>query len=249
MKTLKSIFLLTFLVTGLWAYAQDKALIIHKNGAKETILISAIDSIKFGEAPVGNGFSNAVIGTKKTFVQLGYPGAVGVVVEDSKLYGDLLMYHAYCGDYIVFLSRVYIKEDPTSPHCIKVVDKTNLNPAATLNLGSISVSDIKMITSDYKGRCVAAVVKGDETEFFYWKTPADAPTSVGKIGVKMAPFDDPSNNFQVAGDITGNAWITALAPRCTEGKHYRVKVTGGKLATDYSIFETGFPSSGFNQFK
>ena len=250
MKTLKSVLLVTFLVTGICAYAQNKVLNIHKNGAPvETIFLSEVDSIKFGVISAGNGFSDAEIGKKKNFVELGYPGAVGVVVEDSKLYGDLLMYHAYCGDYIVLLSRVYIAADPASPHCIKVVDKTTLNAGPALNLGSISISDIKMITSDYKGRCVAAIVKNDETEFFYWKNPTDAPKSIGKIGVKMAPFDDPSNNFQVAGDITGNAWITALAPRGTKGEHYRIKVTNGQLASNYSVFETGYPSNQFNQFQ
>jgi hypothetical protein len=201
------------------------------------------------QLPHGEGFSYAEIGTSKIFTQLGYPGELNNWDLDSKEYGDLLLYHAYCGDYIVLLSRVYIDADAASPHCLKVVDKTNLNPASTLNLGSISLPDIKMITSDYKGRCVATVVKDNETEFFYWTTPTSAPTSVGKISVNMAPSTDGSANFQVAGDITGDAWITALAPRGPKGEHYRIKVTGGRLATNYSIVETGYSSGDCTGFQ
>lgn len=202
------------------------------------------------QLPEGEGFSYAEIGTAKSFVDLGYPGEVGNTGLPAIQYGDLLMYPAYCGDYIVLLSRAYINADPTSPYCIKVVDKTNLNDAGTLNTGSIPVSNIKMITSDYKGHCVATVVDdSNETEFFYWTTPSNAPTSVGKIAVNMASTTDGSNNFQVAGDITGNAWITALAPRGVDGAHYRIKVTGGKLASDYSTVKTGYSSGDCTGFQ
>jgi hypothetical protein len=193
--------------------------------------------------PAGEGFSYAEIGAKKSFVELGYPGEVNNFdFADSKLYGDLQMYHAYCGNYIVLLSRGYIEENPASQYGVKVVDKTTLNDAGTLNLGSISAANMKMITSDYKGRCVAAVTTSNETEFFYWTSPQNAPVSVGKVAVNMASAADLSNNFQVAGDITGNAWITALAPRDKKGTHYRIKVTGGKLASNYSTLETGYAS-------
>ena len=199
--------------------------------------------------PFGGGFSYAEIGTKKSFVELGYPGQVGNTGLPSIEYGDLLMYHAYCGNYIILLSRVYINTNPSSPHCIKVVDKTTLNSAGTLNLGSISISSLKMITSDYKGRCVAAVTGGGQSEFFYWANPTDAPRSIGKINIDVATNSDGSANFQVAGDITGNAWITAFAPRSPEGNHYRIKVTGGQLASDYSIMKTGYSSSDCNGFQ
>jgi len=200
--------------------------------------------------PYGEGFSYAAVGAAKSFVDLGYPGEVGNTGLPSIQYGDLQMYHAYCGDYIVLLSRAYIDSDPSSPYCLKVVDKTNLNDAGTLNIGSISVSNIRMITSDYKGRCVAAVTNSNgETEFFYWTAPSNAPTSVGKVAVSMAPNTDGSNNFQVAGDITGNAWITALAPRGSKGEHYRIKVTNGQLASTYSIVQTGYASNDCSSFQ
>jgi len=198
------------------------------------------------QLPYGEGFTYAEVKKSKTFIELGYPGVMegwNHGVEDSKEYGDLLLYHAYCGDYIVLLSRIYADFNSSSPHCLKVVDKTNLNASGSLNLGSISIADIKMITSDYKGRCVAAVVRGGETEFVYWRTPTTAPTSVGKISVNMAPSTDGSANFQVAGDITSNAWITALAPRNSSGEHYRIKVTNGQLASNYTIVQTGYASS------
>lgn len=200
--------------------------------------------------PYGAGFSYAEIGTKKNFVELGYPGQLGNTSLPSIQYGDLQMYHAYCGNYIVLLSRAYIGSDSSSPHCVKVVDKMNLNDGGSLNLGSISLPTIKMITSDYKGRCVAAVVTASGTEFFYWAKPTDTPTSIGSIGINMAPATgDLSNNFQVAGDIKGNAWITALAPRDAAGTHYRIKVTDGHLATTYSTIKTGHPSSDCSQFQ
>lgn len=200
--------------------------------------------------PYGSGFSYAEIGTKKSFVELGYPGEVNNFnLPDSKQYGDLQMYHAYCGNYIVLLSRGYIAVG-NSELGIKVVDKTTLSAAGTLNLGSISLADLKMITSDYKGRCVGVVVTGNETEFFYWIKPTDVPVSVGKIGISMAPStSDLSNNFQVAGDITGNAWITALAPRDKDGTHYRIKVSGGRLASEYSTIKTGYASNDCSQFQ
>ena len=199
--------------------------------------------------PYGEGFSYAEIGAEKTFVELGYPGQVANWDLPSEEYGDLLMYHAYCGDYIVLLSRVYIEANPSSPHSVKVVNKTTLDNSGTLNLGTISLTNLKMITSDYKGRCVAAVTNGSETEFFYWTTPTAAPVSVGKIGVDMAPSTDGSANFQVAGDITGDAWITALAPRGPAGEHYRVKVTGGHLESNYSMVASGYSSGDCNGFQ
>lgn len=200
--------------------------------------------------PYGSGFSYAEVGTKKNFAQLGYPGEYNNFGQsDSKLYGDLLVYHAYCGDYIVLLSRVYADLNPSSPYSLKVVDKTTLDDAGSLNLGSISVKDLKVITSDYKGRCVGAVVVNNETEFFYWTKPSDAPKSIGKIAVNMASTTDGSSYLQVAGDITTNAWITALAPRGAKGEHYRIKVISGQLDSDYSIFSTGFSSGDCNGYQ
>ena len=200
--------------------------------------------------PHGKGFSYAEIGAKKNFVELGYPGEVGNTnFSDSKLYGDLQMYHAYCGNYIVLLSRAYITEN-NAGLSIKVVDKTTLNSAGSLNLGGILPANLKMITSDYKGKCVGAVVIGSETEFFYWAKPTDAPTSIGKVGISMAPStSDLSNNFQVAGDVAGNAWITALAPRDKDGTHYRIRVSGGRLASEYSTVKTKYASNDCSQFQ
>lgn len=200
--------------------------------------------------PFGSGFTYAEIGTVKSFAELGYPGEVGNFdFADSKQYGDLIMYHAYCGNSIVLLSRAYIDENPKSPYTVKVVNKSTLAESGTLNLGSINISNLKMITSDYKGRCVGAVTNGNETEIFYWLQPGDAPTSVGKININMASTSDGSSNFQVSGDITGNAWITAMAPRSAKGEHYRVQVTGGKLASTHSVVTTGFASDDSSAFQ
>ncbi|WP_270087705.1 DUF5018 domain-containing protein [Sphingobacterium sp. SYP-B4668] len=200
--------------------------------------------------PDGAGFSYAEVKTAKNFVQLGYPGEHNNFnLPDSKLYGDLSMYHAYCGSHIVLLSRQYVASDANSPYGIKVVDKTTLNPSVAFNLGTIALEDLKMISSDYKGKCVGAVVRNGETEFFYWATPTDAPKSIGKIGADMASTTDGSSNFQVAGDISGNAWITAMAPRGAKGPHYRVKVSNGQLASTYSTLETGYSSTDCTGFQ
>lgn len=204
--------------------------------------------------PHGSGFNYAEIGAAKTFPELGYPGTVGNYDIPSIEYGDLYLFHAYCGNYIILLSRNYIDANPASPHAIKVVDKTTLEPAAgiSLNLGSIAPASLKMITSDYKGRCVGAVINGGNTEFFYWTTPTAAPIPVGSVAVNMAPYTaalDCASNFQVAGDITGNAWITALAPRSTTGDHYRIKVTGGQLASTYTMISTGYANNDCNGFQ
>lgn len=202
------------------------------------------------QLPDGEGFSYAEVGTKKYFDELGYPGEVrNFGFADSKMYGDLKMYHAYCGDYIVLLSRAYIEADPASHYGIKVVDKNTLNDAGKLNMGSISVSDLMMITSDYHGNLIGAVTKNNETEFFYWTSPTDAPKSAGKMNINMTSASDGSSNFQVAGDITGSAWVTAMAPRGSKGEHYRVKVTNGQLASNYAIVETGYSSADSSGFQ
>lgn len=202
------------------------------------------------QLPNGEGFSYAEIGTKKDFTQLGYPGEVNNFgFADSKLYGDLLMYPAYCGEYIVLLSRAYINADPTSQYGIKVVNKNTLNDAGTLNLGSISPANLKLITSDYKGNLVGVVSTNNETEIFYWTTPTDAPKSIGKMSINLASTTDGSANFQVAGDITGNAWISAMAPRGSKGEHYRIKVTNAQLASNYSMIETGYASDDCSGFQ
>lgn len=200
--------------------------------------------------PLGKGFSYAEIGVTKNFVELGYPGEYNNFnLADSKLYGDLNMYHGYCGGYIVMLSRAYIDASPTSANGIKVIDKLTLKDAGSFNLGSISATDLKMISSDYKGKLVGVVVKNGETEIYYWAKPTDAPKSVGKIGINMASTTDGSSNFQVAGDISGNAWITAMAPRNAKGEHYRIKVSNGQLAANYSLIATGHSSSDCSAFQ
>jgi hypothetical protein len=202
------------------------------------------------QLPYGEGFSYAEITTQKDFTELGFPGELrNFGFADSKLYGDLNLYHAYCGEYIVLLSRAYINSDASSPHGIKVLDKASLNESQQLNLGTISPTDLKIITSDYKGNLIGAVTKDNITEFYYWTTPSDTPVSVGSASTNMTPTSDGSANIQVAGDITGDAWITAMAPRGSKGEHFRIKVSNGQLASNYSIVETGYASDDSSGFQ
>lgn len=200
--------------------------------------------------PDGGGFSYAEVVNAKNFAELGYPGKYNDFDQsDAKLYGDLEMYPAYCGNYIVLLSRQYVKTTANSPYGIRVVDKTTLQPSGSFNLGSIALADLKMISSDYTGKCVGVVVKNGQTELYYWKSPTDAPTSVGQIAINLAPTVDGSSNMQVAGDIAGDAWITAMAPRGAKGAHYRIKVSNGVLSPSYSTIETGYPSDDATGFQ
>jgi len=198
----------------------------------------------------GLGFSYAEIGTAKDFPELGYPGEFGNFgFSDSKLFGDLIVHPAYCGNHIVLLSRAYIDADPNSVHAIKVFDKLTLQATGTLNLGSIARQDLKLITSDYRGNLVGMVVSNDQTEFFTWSDVSNAPKSIGKVNVNMAPITDGASNFHVAGNVLENAWITALAPRVANGEHYRIKITNGQLANDYSKIVTGHSSTDCSGFQ
>src|SRR5690606_15026148 len=179
----------------------------------------------------GEGFSYAEIGVAKLFTELGYPGEYqNFGLADSRLYGDLHQIIAYCGYYIVMLSKAYSEADPASLHGIKVVNKNTLELSGSMNLGSIQAADLKLISSDYKGTCVGMVVRNGETEFFTWDTPSSAPISIGKVNVNMASMSDGGSNFQVSGDVKTKAWITAAGPRSSAGLHYRIQVIDGKLA-------------------
>ena len=220
----------------------------HDGTTKRTWTVTCTEII-----PEDGGFTNAERGETKTFIELGYPGKYHDSGVPGIQYGDLNLYHAYCGDYIVLVSRAYCTNadaDLAAEHGVKVVNKTTLNAAdIELNLGSIDPANLSMVTSDYKGRCVAAVSVSGSTEFFYWTTPTDAPVSVGSIALNLIYGLVPAHNFQVAGDITGDAWITALAPLSVDGDHYRIQVTDGQLASTHSMIKTGYASNDCSLFQ
>lgn len=198
----------------------------------------------------GEGFSYAEVGVSKNFVELGYPGEFNNFnLSDAKQYGDLIMYPAYCGNHIVLFSQAYANDDPASPYVIKVFNKETLVEESSLNLADINLADLKLLSSDYKGNMVGMFVKNGETEFYYWTSISSTPQSLGKVAVNMASTTDGSANFQVAGDITQNAWITAMAPRNLNGEHYRLQVKNGKLANDYNVVTTGHPSNDGSSFQ
>src|SRR5690606_6777316 len=91
--------------------------------------------------------------------------------------------------------------------------------------------------------------KSGETEFYYWTDIQSVPQSVGKVAVNMASTTGGSANFQVAGDITKTAWITAMAPRNANGEHYRIQVHNGVLASNYSMVTTGHSSNDCTAFQ
>lgn len=197
----------------------------------------------------GEGFSYAEIGTAKNFVELGYPGEFDNFNQtDPKHFGDLDAIPAYCGDHIVLLSRAYIDSDPLSPFAVRTFDKNTLEPSGPLDLNGIEPRDLKLITSDYKGHLVGMVVSKGITEFFYWTDIDTQPQSLGSLQTDLASATDGSANFQVAGDVLTKAWITASAPRNTNGEHYRLQVNGGQVNTNVSKVITGYSSedgSGF----
>jgi hypothetical protein len=212
-------------------------------------------TVSYGESdklPYGSGFSYAEIGATKTFPELGYPGERANFNLPSIQYGDLYLCNSYCGkNSLVLFSRLYA-ENGDSEYAFRVYDKTTLDYTGKLNTGSIDVSKVLMITSDYYGTMVAAVDNGGTaTDFYYWSSPSSAPVSMGSVpvSVNIGSSKDPCNNFQVVGDVTESAVITAAAPRSSAGNHYRFTVTSGKVASSYKTISTGYSSSDSNGFQ
>lgn len=193
-----------------------------------------------------------------SFTDLGWPGTRMLYYKEdgseypSELYGDLDCYIGYCGKYIVAQSRIYCEMNDAQ-NATKVIDKVKLTPEGKLNLGGIGVTDLMMVSNDWYGRLVAVVDNGATSDLYYWKDPFQAPVKLGTAPVDLAPSkvasEDASNNFQVVGDITKDACITAQAGHNDDGDHYLLTIAGGALQPGYDIISTGYASNDNAQYQ
>lgn len=221
--------------------------------------------------PHGEGFTAGTLTNSKTYVELGYPGTYGswsTYASDliNVTMGDLMGSPAFCGkDHIVIFSPRYAWGDDGSTkaenamdadhrYALKVYDISTLSEAGTLNLSGISPSDIVAVASDWVGNMVAAVGRkaGGKTDFYYWTSPDASPVHIGTAPVSIEIGNhnaDGGSYINIAGDITGGAVIAAAAPRDNDGSHYKFKVAGGRLLSDYQVIKTGHSSNDKSWFQ
>lgn len=209
--------------------------------------------------PYGEGFTLGAKQMDVLFPDLGYPGTpfTAAGVTDSRRYGDLNGYVAYCGhDHIVLLARQYSdpRFDSSTPAPdfdlgIKVFKADDLTPDGVLNTGGINRQNIRAITSDWVGNMVAVVYTGGaSSDIYYWTKPTDAPVLLTSASVCLAPAVDGSNYVQVAGDVTAKANISCPGQRGLNGDHYMIHVEGG-AASEPEKFSTGYRSDDCNGFQ
>ncbi len=207
----------------------------------------------------GNGFTRGTQVAYKTFPELGYPGTKGLFdgVTDSRLYGDLNGYVAYCGpDHIVLLARQY-----SDPHfdnaalniqdaslACRVFNAEDLSFVGNLNLGSIDMKNIRAITSDMSGVLVAAVNTGSSCDLYTWSAYNATPSLLGTVEGTLCSAVDGSNYLSVMGSFAEEANITGNAFRDPDGKHYMIHVENGQI-NDTQIITTGVPASDGNGFQ
>lgn len=206
--------------------------------------------------PVGEGYSFSRLLAEKLYNDLGYPGAPLMGENGDIPNGDILLFPAFCGDRIVGFSRVYAwgntngRHIPANPDlAFKVWDVNTLEEVnEKLNLGSLKPNQIVNITNDWVGHLVAATggMNGAQGDIYYWTSLSDAPHHVGTLASPVYTHSghevDASMFIQVAGDITGDAVITYMPEKTTEGEHKVVTVRGGALGSTSTI-KTGYPSN------
>lgn len=221
---------------------------------------TAVYTVNYGPSdplPDGEGFSLGQPLGSATFVELGYPGEKdNFNLSDSRQYGDLNGYVAFCGhDHVVLMAGQYSNPHfdspalnvPNSSLAFKVFSAADFSPVGNLNLGSIGLSDIKAITSDWNGTLVAVTCNTSGSAFYYWTSYSATPTLLATTSAPVANASDGSNYIQVAGDITGTANITVNTTRGTDGSHYMIHVENGVIAST-DLVKTGYRSddgSGF----
>lgn len=206
----------------------------------------------------GKGFTRGIQQNLMTFPELGYPGEQGNYnFSDSRLYGDLNGYVAYCGhNHVVLLARQYSDprfDDPSMnvPNeqlALKVFNAVDFSQAGNLNIGSIEISSIRAITSDWNGVLVAAVNKGGSADLYYWTSPTVAPKLYAHINENICSSTDGSNYLQITGDIFAQANITTGGVRGAKGEHYMIHVENGQVTNTQTI-SSGYPSDDCGGFQ
>lgn len=207
----------------------------------------------------GGGFSLGLPqNTNVLFTSLGYPGEqANYNFADSRHYGDLNGYVAYCGhDHIVLMAAQYSDPQFDNPDLkvqdeslsFKVFNASDLSQAGNLNIGSFKLSEIRTITSDWNGVLVALVNTNGTSALYYWTSYSSAPKLVGQLPELMGTATNGSNYLQVAGDIFGQANVTTGAGADADGSHYMIHIENGSI-TDTQIITTGYASNDCNGFQ
>lgn len=205
----------------------------------------------------GNGYTSSQKICEKTFDKMGYPGEqANFSFSDSRLYGDLNGYIAFCGhEHLVLLARQYsdprfdsgtVPADPSL--ALKVFTRDDLAEVGNLNIGSINLSAIRAISSDINGVMVAAVNNANSVDLYYWDSFSDVPKSLGHISENACCNTDGSNYLQITGDLFSEANIAMNAARGPEGNHYMLHVENGVI-TNVQVISTGVSSGDSNGFQ
>ncbi len=209
--------------------------------------------------PHGEGFTLGAEQYEVKFPELGYPGEQGNYgFSDSRLYGDLNGYVAFCGhDHFVIVARQYTDPYFDNPDLkiinnelgIKVFNVADASQSdIRLNTGSINVQMIRAITSDWNGNMVAIVPVGNTTDIFAWTKPTDAPRLIANVAYNMGMATDGSNYIQACGDIFGTCNLTAGAQRGVDGNHYYIHLENGAIV-DQQVISTGYSSGDCGGFQ
>lgn len=202
----------------------------------------------------GEGICSSMVMAEKLFPELGYPGKYAGYDFGlpSQEYGDLLLSVGFCGEKLVGFSRIYgwgtADVTPNADYAIKVWDAATLQESGTLNLGTeVKTTNIINVTNDSKGHLVAATggLNGAESKVYYWTSLTEAPKCVGTLA-KPAYTSSVSYEgamfIQVVGDITGDAAISYLNQKTSDGQFEVAYVRGGAITTSKTI-TTGYPSN------
>lgn len=234
------------------------------SGDGKTQRTYVVTHCKSDVVPYGEGFTFGKMFNEDKlvypFTNLGYPGEKGNFnFSDSRLYGDLNGYIAFCGrEHVVLVAQQYLNPvsdnntmQPDLEYGIRVYKFDDLSYAGKLNYGPVAERNIRTITSDWAGNMVAAVNDGKadtKTDIYYWETPTSAPVHVGTVNVNLAMCTDGSNYLQVAGNIKEKANIAAAAMRGVNGDHTIVHVENGAI-DGVTTLSTGFRSDDCTGFQ
>lgn len=206
----------------------------------------------------GKGFTRGTMVVMKKFPELGFPGEqANYSFSDSRQYGDLNGYVAYCGhDHIVLLARQY--SDPVFDNpalatqdpdlALRVYTSDELNFVGNLNLGSINMKDVRAITSDMSGVMIAAVNNGSSCDLYTWTAYNAAPSLFGTVEGTLCSAKDGSNYLSIMGTLAEEANITGNAARDKDGNHYMIHVENGQI-TDTQVIKTGVRADDGNGFQ
>lgn len=219
-----------------------------------TVTHGLTDIIEYGQ-----GFTNASATVARTFAEMGYPGEKGNFnLADSRQYGDLNGYLAFCGhDHLLLFARQYA--DPHFDNAalnvadkdlsFKVFNKTDLSEAGILNIGSVPMASFKAFSSDDNGVLIGiANAGGGSADIYYWRSYSETPTLLAHINENMCGSADGSNYVQVQGDIFNEANITGNGTRNKTGDHYMIHIENAS-ATNIQTISTGYPSDDSNGFQ